>query len=49
VKMIFKPFPLHCHHHLTKCVFPQVEYFGGEDNRWCTGKQILLSQSHSRN
>ena len=37
------------HHRLTKYIASQGEYFEGDSNRWCTGKQILLSQSHSGN
>jgi hypothetical protein len=37
------------HHRLTKCIVSQGEYLEGDSNRWCTGKQILLSQGHSGN
>jgi hypothetical protein len=37
------------HHRLTKCTASQGEYFEGDSNRQCTGKQILLPQGHSGN
>jgi hypothetical protein len=37
------------HHRLTKCLASQGEYFEGDSSRYCTGKQILLSQGHSGN
>jgi hypothetical protein len=37
------------HHRLTKRIASQGEYFEGDSSRYCTGKQILLSQGHSKN
>jgi hypothetical protein len=37
------------YNHLTKCIASQGEYFEGDSSRYCTGKQILLSQGHSGN
>jgi hypothetical protein len=37
------------HHRLTKCIFSQGGYFEGDSSHYCTDKQILLSQGHSRN
>jgi len=34
-------------HHLMKCIASQGENFKGNSSRYCTGKQILLSQGHS--
>ena len=37
------------HHRLTNWKASQGEYFEGDSNRQCIGKQILLSQGHSGN
>jgi hypothetical protein len=37
------------HHHLTKCIGSQGEYFKGESSHKFTGMQMLLSQGHSGN
>jgi hypothetical protein len=37
------------HRRLTKCIATRGEYFEGDSSRYCTGKQILLSQDHPRN
>jgi histone-lysine N-methyltransferase SETMAR len=37
------------HHHLTKCIASQGEYFESNSSHYSTGKQSLLSQGHSGN
>jgi hypothetical protein len=37
------------HHHLTKCIASQGEYFEGDHSHWCTGKQIWLSEGNYGN